>query len=51
MQALPRMARAVSVEPRRLCLSRRVDPGMARPGRAGASDRRRRVGRRCGGAT
>ena len=43
MRALPPIARAVSLQPRRLRLPRRVDPGLARPGRPGRRDRRRRL--------
>ena len=37
MQALPRMATRGVVEPGRLRVSGRVDPGVARPGDAGAA--------------
>ena len=43
MKALPPIARAVSLEPGRLRLPRRVDPRLARPGRPGRPDRRGRL--------
>ena len=46
MKALPRIARRGQQQPRGLRLPRRVDPRLARPGRAGRPDARRRLGRR-----
>ena len=43
MRALPPIARAVSSQPRRLRLPRRVDPRLARPARARRADRERRL--------
>ena len=51
MRALPPVARAVSLQPRRVRLPRRVHPRLARPAGAGRAAAARPAGRRWPGAT